>query len=210
MNRRTENERFCVWQGRRSRPSEDGRWSLTPSRRRKRRLNAESFCVGALRTDRLLNGDQTDWVRAFSGLLCCGFRSIHGEWVDRVCLTRLCQKTPSGFPSGLSLGVEARSGFQTEPSVKAAKGKLRLGYAAKPSMIPSGRPVSSARWPRRLWWNTNRCNDGAHPWLSHDDNSCKPLEPPACAARRLRPAPSFPPPKPMPTSRLPRDAFVNR
>ena len=48
MNRRTENERFCVWQGRRSRPSEDGRWSLTPSRRRISRLNAESFCVGAL------------------------------------------------------------------------------------------------------------------------------------------------------------------
>ena len=49
MNRSTENERFCDWQGRRSRPSEDGRWSLTPSRRRISRLNAESFCVGALR-----------------------------------------------------------------------------------------------------------------------------------------------------------------
>ena len=68
MNRRTENERFCVWQGRRSRPSEDGRWSLTPSRgttaaafirqwlrqqrirqlKKRSRSNADSFCVDAL------------------------------------------------------------------------------------------------------------------------------------------------------------------
>ena len=52
MNRRTKNERFCVWQGlsgapawgTRSKPSEDGRWSLTPSRRRISRLNAELCC----------------------------------------------------------------------------------------------------------------------------------------------------------------------
>ena len=49
-DRRTESERFCLWQGRRSRPSEDGRWSLTPSRGKRSRSNANSFCVGALGT----------------------------------------------------------------------------------------------------------------------------------------------------------------
>jgi len=44
MSRSNENAHFCVWQGRRSRPSEDGRCSLTPSRREISRLNAESFC----------------------------------------------------------------------------------------------------------------------------------------------------------------------
>ena len=44
MNRSTENEHFRVWQGSRSRPSEDGRCSLTPSRHEISRLNAESFC----------------------------------------------------------------------------------------------------------------------------------------------------------------------
>ena len=44
MNRSTENERFRLWQGRRSRPSEDGRCSLMPSRDEISRLNAESFC----------------------------------------------------------------------------------------------------------------------------------------------------------------------
>ncbi|MBN2315728.1 MAG: hypothetical protein JXM79_17500 [Sedimentisphaerales bacterium] len=43
MNRRTEGERFRVWQGRRSRLSEDSRCSLTPSRRETSRMNAESF-----------------------------------------------------------------------------------------------------------------------------------------------------------------------
>ena len=48
MNRRTENERFCVWQGRRSRLSGDSRCRLTPSKHKISRLNAKSFCVGAL------------------------------------------------------------------------------------------------------------------------------------------------------------------
>ena len=47
-DRRTESERFYLWQGRRSRPSEDGRWSLTPSRGKISRSNADSFCLGAL------------------------------------------------------------------------------------------------------------------------------------------------------------------
>ncbi len=58
MNRSTENERFWVWKERRpvrrslgeggSRLSGDSRYSLTPSRHKISRLNAESFCVGAL------------------------------------------------------------------------------------------------------------------------------------------------------------------
>ena len=45
MNRRTESERFFVWQGRRSRRCEEHRrCSLTQSRGRISRLNAESFC----------------------------------------------------------------------------------------------------------------------------------------------------------------------
>ncbi len=44
MNRSTESERFRLGFGRRSRPSEDGRCSLTTSRYEISRLNAESFC----------------------------------------------------------------------------------------------------------------------------------------------------------------------
>jgi len=65
MNRSTENERFCDWQGRRSRPSEDGRWSPTPSRRRISRLNAESFFVGALNNLRLIWSDSSPVWKCF-------------------------------------------------------------------------------------------------------------------------------------------------
>ena len=43
MNRSTENTRFWVWQGMRSRLSEDSRCSLTLPRLKTSRLNAESF-----------------------------------------------------------------------------------------------------------------------------------------------------------------------
>ena len=42
-DRCTESEHFCPWQGGRSRPSEDGRYSPTPSRGRISHSNADSL-----------------------------------------------------------------------------------------------------------------------------------------------------------------------
>ena len=84
MNHRTENERFCGWQGRRSRLSEDSPWSLTPSRLRISRLNAESPRYGLLVSNLLLNHlaifKYDQWcIGLFGNLTCSLGRSFHGS-----------------------------------------------------------------------------------------------------------------------------------
>ena len=48
IKRRTESGRFGVWQGRRIRPSEDGRWSLTPFQTQNKPFECRVISLGAL------------------------------------------------------------------------------------------------------------------------------------------------------------------